>query len=66
MSISGFICDAEDLPVTIDACLACARSGALPGCHQTVPVLNGIVQGLRPDDYGLTITTLNSKRCSTT
>ncbi len=58
MSMAGFICDAEDLPVTFDACLACARSGALPGCHQTVAVLNGIVQGLRPDDYGLTITTL--------
>jgi hypothetical protein len=46
------------MPVTIEACLACARSGALPGCHQTAPVLNGIVQGLRPDDYGLTVTTL--------
>jgi hypothetical protein len=58
MSLAGFICDAEDLPVTIEGCLACARSGALPGCHQTVPVLNGIAQGLRPDDYGLTVTTL--------
>lgn len=58
MPLAGFICDAEDLPVTIDTCLACARSGALPGCHQTAPVLNGIVQGLRPADYGLTVTTL--------
>src|SRR5512139_484381 len=58
MSLAGLICDAEGLPVTIEACLTCARSGALPGCHQTAPVLNGIVQGLRPDDYGLTVTTL--------
>ena len=58
MSIAGFICDAEDLPVTIEACLACARSGALPGCHQTAPVIAGIIRGLRPDDFGLTVTTL--------
>ena len=58
MSLAGFLCGATDMPVTIEACLACARSGALPGCHQTAPVLNGIVQGLRPDDYGLTVTTL--------
>ncbi len=66
MPLAGFICDAEDLPVTIDACLACARSGALPGCHQTAPVIAGIVRGLRPDDpaallkagFGLTVTTL--------
>lgn len=58
MSLAGFTCDAEDLPVSIEACLVCARGGALPGCHQTVPVLTGIVQGLRPDDFGLTVTTL--------
>lgn len=58
MPLEGLICDAEGLPVTIKDCLACARSGALLGCHQTAPVLNGIVQGLRPDDYGLTVTTL--------
>lgn len=58
MSLAGFTCDAEDLPVTIEACLSCARSGALPGCHQTVPVLTGIVQGMRPDSFGWTVTTL--------
>ena len=58
MSLAGFLCDANDLPVTIEACLACARSGALPGCHQTAPVITGIVRGLRPDDFGLTVTTL--------
>jgi hypothetical protein len=58
MSLAGFLCDAEDLPVTIEDCLACARSGALPGCHQTAPVIAGIIRGLRPDDFGLTITTL--------
>ena len=58
MPMAGFICDAEDMPVTIEACLACARTGALPGCHQTAPVIAGIVRGLRPDDFGLTVTTL--------
>jgi len=58
MSIAGLMCDATDMPVTIEACLACARSGALPGCHQTAPVIAGIVRGLRPDDFGLTVTTL--------
>jgi CRISPR/Cas system-associated exonuclease Cas4 (RecB family) len=54
----GFICDATELPVDIPDCLACARTGALPGCHQTAPVIAGIVRGLRPDDFGLTVTTL--------
>ena len=54
----GFICDATELPVDIPDCLACARRGALPGCHQTAPVIAGIVRGLRPDDFGLTVTTL--------
>ena len=58
MPMAGFVCDAEELPVTIEACLACARAGALPGCHQTAPVIAGIVHGLRPDDFGLTVTTL--------
>ena len=66
MPLAGFLCDSTDMPVPIDACLACARSGALPGCHQTAPVIAGIVRGLRPDDpaallragFGLTVTTL--------
>ena len=58
MPLAGFSCDATEMPVTIKACLACARSGALPGCHQTAPVIAGIVRGLRPDDFGLTVTTL--------
>ena len=58
MSHIGFLCDATDLPVDIDTCLACARSGSLPGCHQTAPVIAGIVRGLRPADFGWTMTTL--------
>lgn len=38
-------------------CLACARDGA-PGCPMTAPVVKGILDGLRPDDFGLTVTTL--------
>ena len=68
MPLSGFICDALDAPIAVTDCLACARSGALPGCHQTAPVIAGIVRGLRPDDpaaalqagLGLTVTTLIS------
>jgi CRISPR/Cas system-associated exonuclease Cas4 (RecB family) len=48
------------MSITIDACLQCAREGALPGCHQTAPVIAGIVRGLRPDSFGLTVTTLIS------
>ena len=58
MPLTGFMCDATDQAVSIDACLACARSGALPGCHMTAPVISGILNGLRPDDFGLTVTTL--------
>lgn len=54
----GFDCDATDLPVDLNTCLACARSGSLPGCHQTAPVIAGIVRGLRPADFGWTMTTL--------
>jgi hypothetical protein len=54
----GFVCDATELPVDIPACLACARAGALPGCHQTAPVIAGIVRGLRPDNFGWTVTML--------
>lgn len=58
MPFSGFVCEADGSPVAPDACLACARNGAQPGCHLTAPVINGIRRNLRPDDFGLTITTL--------
>jgi hypothetical protein len=58
MPFSGFVCEADGSPVTPDACLACARNGAQPGCHLTAPVINGILKHLRPDDAGLTATTL--------
>ena len=58
MPLAGLLCDATDMPVVIEDCLACARSVALPGCHQTAPVITGIIRGLRPDDFGLTVTTL--------
>jgi len=43
--------------VSAHYCLACARDGA-PGCPMTAPVVKGILDGLRPDDFGLTVTTL--------
>ena len=54
----GFECDATGEPVAPTECLACARAGALPGCHQTAPVIAGILRGLRPESMGLSITTL--------
>ena len=58
MSFAGFACEITDEPVTPADCLACARSGPLPGCPMTAPVVKGILDGLRPDDFGLTVTTL--------
>ena len=58
MSFAGFICEVTDEPVTPAACMACARSGPLPGCPMSAPVVKGILDGLRPDDFGVTVTTL--------
>lgn len=58
MPFEGFLCEANGEPVAPPACLACARRGALPGCQMTAPVVKGILDGLRPDDFGLTVTTL--------
>ena len=53
----GFICEITTEPVLPAECLACARKGA-PGCTMTAPVIKGILSNLRPDDFGLTVTTL--------
>lgn len=58
MSFAGFICEVTAEPVAPADCLACARRGPLPGCPMCAPVLKGILDGLRPDDFGLTVTTL--------
>jgi hypothetical protein len=58
MPFAGFICEATTEPVTPAKCLACARAGPLPGCPMSAPVVKGILDGLRPDDFGLTVTTL--------
>ncbi|MEW5869099.1 MAG: hypothetical protein AB1894_07485 [Chloroflexota bacterium] len=58
MSFAGFICEVTSEPVAPADCLACARSGPLPGCPMSAPVVKGILDGLRPDDFGLTVTTL--------
>jgi len=57
MPFSGFICEVTHEEMTGEECLACARAGA-PGCPMTAPVVKGILDGLRPDDFGLTVTTL--------
>lgn len=52
MPFQGFLCEADaplQARVTAADCLACARRGALPGCHQTAPVLRGILAGMRSD-----------------
>ena len=53
----GFICEVTAEPVLPAECLACARKGA-PGCMMTAPVIKGILNNMRPDDFGLTVTTL--------
>jgi CRISPR/Cas system-associated exonuclease Cas4 (RecB family) len=61
MPFTGFLCEAEEakgMPVPADECAACARRGAIPGCHVTAPVINGIVKGMRPDYFGLSVTAL--------
>ena len=58
MPFTGFICEVTTNPVTPTECLACARAGPLPGCPMSAPVVKGILDGLRPDDFGLTVTTL--------
>ncbi len=60
MPFSGFVCEADGSPITPDHCLACARNGARPGCHMTAPVVKGILDGMRPEGFGLTVTLLLS------
>ena len=60
MPFKGFICEVTGESVTPDECHACARAGALPGCHMTAPMIRGILDGIRPDDFGMTVTTLLS------
>jgi len=57
MPFDGFICEVTGEHVKAQECFECARSGA-PGCPMTAPVIKGILDGLRPDDFGLTVTTL--------
>lgn len=57
MPFDGFLCEMTAEPVSGPECLACARAGA-PGCPMTAPVVKGILDGIRPDDFGLTVTTL--------
>jgi len=54
----AFVCEATGEYVDPQSCWQCAQKGALPGCHMTAPVINGIVQNMRPDDFGLTATTV--------
>lgn len=58
----GFYCESPEHTgkTTVDPleCLACARAGAKPGCHMTAPVIRGILEGMRSDDFGPTVTSL--------
>ena len=58
MAFKGFRCEADGEPIEPLVCLTCARVGALDGCQMTAPVINGILKGMRPDNYGPTVTTL--------
>ncbi|MGB7537768.1 MAG: hypothetical protein WBM17_04445 [Anaerolineales bacterium] len=54
----GFVCESTREAISPADCLQCARGGALPNCPMTAPVIAGIVAGLRPDDFEVTVTTL--------
>jgi hypothetical protein len=54
----GFVCESTGEATAPADCLGCARGGALPNCPMTAPVISGIIAGLRPDDFELTVTTL--------
>lgn len=61
MPFAGFHCEADEpvFPiVTSQQCLACARRGARLGCHLTAPVIKGILNGMRADDFGPSVTAL--------
>ena len=58
MPHEGFICDATGEHVSKPACLDCALAGAKMGCNQTAPVIRGIIDGVRDDDWGPTVTSL--------
>jgi hypothetical protein len=58
MPFTHFICESTGESVAAPECLACARKGALPGCQMTAPVVRGILNGIRPPDFGVTVTTL--------
>ncbi len=58
MPFKGFLCEATGAKTAVGACLACARNGALAGCHMTAPVVKGILDRMRPEGFGLTITVL--------
>jgi len=56
----GFKCEADGKRVAPAACLSCARAGAKGGCAMTGPVVKGIIDARRPDDFEVTVTTLLS------
>ncbi len=58
MPFQNFICEATGQPIPPQDCLVCARNGGQPGCPMTAPVIKGILANMRPDDFGITITTL--------
>jgi hypothetical protein len=58
MMFKGFVCESTREATAPADCLQCARGGALPNCPMTAPVISGIIAGLRPDDFGITVTTL--------
>jgi len=58
MPFHGFTCDITGDHAEATACVNCAAQGALAGCQMTAPVVWGIAENLRPDDFGLSVTAL--------
>jgi len=55
----GIICEVSGEQCSPEECLACAHS-LINGCQHTAPMLAYYLAGRRPDNFGLTITTLQS------
>lgn len=54
----GFVCTVSNEPVSPPECLACAANGAPQACSLTAPVVRGMLAHKRPDDFGLSVTTV--------
>ncbi|MBI9044594.1 MAG: PD-(D/E)XK nuclease family protein [Anaerolineaceae bacterium] len=51
MPFNFFICEVTGECIEFDACIHCAKQGALPGCQMSPAILFGITQNQRPNGF---------------